>query len=212
MCLSDYAAKTIESIAGANAALQSAAQQATALLKNVRPPLQPSDVMAVQWKNDGDGGSLAAIKAIDDNDEIVFAADGTPALEIESPGRDVERVDVGDYVVRRVVGGLTAMKREVFEQTQRQIAEMGEPIGRLVYEDGSPMSKPEPEAQKRPVVHRQGDLLYTLISDGWRGRVEQFRNRLMVRIERDKSVPDAEYEALFVRLTKAIEYVDDGER
>jgi hypothetical protein len=113
-------------------------------VRNARP-LQPSDVMAVQWKNDGDGGSLAAIKAIDDDDEIVFAADGTPALEIESPGRDVERVDVGDYVVRRVVGGLMAMKREVFEQTQRQIAEMGEPIGRLVYEDGSPISKPETE-------------------------------------------------------------------
>jgi hypothetical protein len=108
-------------------------------------PLQPSDVMAVQWKNDGDGGSLAAIKAIDDDDEIVFAADGTPALEIESPGRDVERVDVGDYVVRRVLGGLMSMKREVFEQTQKQIAEMGEPIGRLVYEDGSPISKPETE-------------------------------------------------------------------
>lgn len=116
---------------------QTALEMAEAKLEQMRErrrPIRPADTLAVQWLNTDE--SLAAIKAMDTENEIVFAADGTPALEIESPGRDVERVDLGDYVARRVVGGLMAMKADVYDQAQQQIAEMGEPIGRLVYEDG----------------------------------------------------------------------------
>jgi hypothetical protein len=54
-------------------------------------------------------------------------------------------------------------------------------------------------------VHRSGSLLYTLMHDGWRKGVEEFRNRLMVRLERDKTVPDAEYEAVMARLALALD-------
>jgi hypothetical protein len=63
-------------------------------------------------------------------------------------------------------------------------------------------------SEERPTavtVHRSGSLIYTLMHDSWRKGVEQFRNRLMVRVDRDKSVPDAEYEAVMARLTMALE-------
>jgi hypothetical protein len=85
-------------------------------------PLRPTDTLSAQWLNTEE--SLAVIKSMDVGNEIVFAADGTPALEIDSPGREVERVEVGDYVVRRVVGGLAAMKAAVFDLTQEQIGEV----------------------------------------------------------------------------------------
>jgi hypothetical protein len=59
-------------------------------------------------------------------------------------------------------------------------------------------------APSEHVVHRSTNLLYTLMHDCWRKGVEQFRNRLMVRVERDKSVSDAEYEATIARVGIAL--------
>jgi hypothetical protein len=59
-------------------------------------------------------------------------------------------------------------------------------------------------SEETPTVHRSGSLLYTLMHDGWRKGVEQFRNRLMVSVDRDKSVPYDEYEAVMRRLAIAL--------
>ena len=48
---------------------------------------------------------------------------------------------------------------------------------------------------------REDNLLYTLEHDGWAKGVEQFRNRLMVRFEKGRDVPQEEIEkamALFL--------------
>lgn len=62
-------------------------------------------------------------------------------------------------------------------------------------------------AVKQGAVLRSTNLLYTLMHDSWRNGREQFRNRLMVRVERDNSVSDEEYEALMVCLAEAIKNV-----
>lgn len=61
-----------------------------------------------------------------------------------------------------------------------------------------------PTVPSEHVVHRSTNLLYTLMHDSWRNGVEQFRNRLMVRVERDESVSDAEHEATIARLSIAL--------
>lgn len=77
---------------------------------------KPVVIDAVQWKNDGNGGSLAAIKALDPGDIVTFAADGTPALVIRTLEGEM-RADVGDYIIRGVKGELYPCKPDIFEAT-----------------------------------------------------------------------------------------------
>lgn len=77
---------------------------------------KPVVIDAVEWKNDGDGGSLAAIKALDPSDIVIFAADGTPALLIRTLEGEM-RAEVGDYIIRGVKGELYPCKPDIFAAT-----------------------------------------------------------------------------------------------
>jgi hypothetical protein len=59
---------------------------------------------------------------------------------------------------------------------------------------------------------REDNLLYTLEHDGWAKGVEQFRNRLMVRFEKGKDVPQEEIEkamALFLAAPELLAALKD---
>jgi hypothetical protein len=77
---------------------------------------KPVVIDAVEWKNDGDGGSLEAIKALDEKERIIFAADGTAALLILTLEGEM-RADVGDFIIRGVKGELYPCKPDIFAAT-----------------------------------------------------------------------------------------------
>jgi hypothetical protein len=74
---------------------------------------KPVVIGAVEWKNDGDGGSLEAIKALDEKDVVAFAADGTAALVISTLEGEM-RAEVGDFIIRGVKGELYPCKPDIF--------------------------------------------------------------------------------------------------
>jgi hypothetical protein len=75
---------------------------------------KPVVIEAVEWKNDGDGGSLNAIVAMDGSlNRVSFAADGTPALIISTLEGDM-RAEVGDFIICGVKGELYPCKPDVF--------------------------------------------------------------------------------------------------
>lgn len=84
---------------------------------------KPVVIDAVQWKNDGNGGSLAAIKALDGTlNRVAFAADGTPALLIHTLEGDM-RAEVGDWIIRGVKGELYPCKPDIFKATYDAVDE-----------------------------------------------------------------------------------------
>lgn len=76
---------------------------------------KPVVIEAIQWTNDGDGGSLDAIHQMGCTN-ISFAADGTAALIIPTLEGD-HKANVGDWIIKGVKGEFYPCKPDIFEAT-----------------------------------------------------------------------------------------------
>ena len=81
---------------------------------------KPVVIEAVQWTNDGDGGSLKEILALARNGRVTFAADGTADLIIETLEGDM-RANVGDWIIRDVKHEVYPCKPDIFAATYEEV-------------------------------------------------------------------------------------------
>src|SRR5689334_9761906 len=87
---------------------------------------KPVVIDAVQWTNDGDGGSLKAILALARNGRVTFAADGTADLILETLEGDM-RANVGDWIIRGVKQEIYPCKPDIFGATYEAVTDSDDP-------------------------------------------------------------------------------------
>ncbi len=82
---------------------------------------RPVTIKAVKW--DGTVDAYNAVSSLGGQEKVCVNSDNELELQGSKPGDDAVMVDLGDYVIQEVDGGLVPCQSVFFEKTYEEVGE-----------------------------------------------------------------------------------------